>query len=105
MPKMNIEAPVSVGDKVYYFSVFNQKAYVLSAPVAEVETVTNKMGTKCLVRLTHGNQFLLEDFGIRAFENEEFAVNALKSAIVEVNEANKKIGKSQNLLEYGGIIQ
>lgn len=104
MPKMNIEAPVSVGDKVYYFSVFNQKAYVLSAPVAEIETVTNKMGTKCLVRLTHGNQFLLEDFGVRFFEDEETAISAVKKVIIEVNEANKKIGKSQNLLKYGGVV-
>lgn len=26
MPKMNIEAPVSVGDKVYYFSVLIRKS-------------------------------------------------------------------------------
>lgn len=104
MSKMNIEAPVSVGDKVYYFSVFNQKAYVLSAPVAEVETVTNKMGTKCFIRLNHGNQFLFDDFGVRVFEDEETAITTVKKVIVEINEANKKIGKNQEMLEYGGVV-
>lgn len=101
---LNIEVPVSVGEKVYFYSVFNNKLFVMSASVAEIDTITAKNGTDWLLKTNSGRTFFGNRQNEMFFLDEESAVAEAEKRIADVNAANIKIGRGDVKVSYGGVI-
>lgn len=100
---LNIEVPLNVGEKIFYYAVFNNKLFVMNASVAEVETVTGKNGTSWIVRTNNGRTFFGNGLNVMFFLDEETAKAEAEKRIADVNESNRKIGK-ESKITFGGVI-
>ena len=103
MPKQTIELPTSIGDNAFYFVVFSQKLYVLSSFVAEINTRVSKHGTGGNIQLANGMSFSFDEIGESLFFDAETATKVAEKVIAEVNEANRKIGKKEQV-KFGEVL-
>lgn len=99
----NISVPVSIGEKIYFYTTFKCKLYILSSPVAEIEITTNKNGTSYILKTNNGHCFKSEELNQMFFVSEETAVKEASARIESANSANAKLG-SGIILGYGGVI-
>ena len=103
MAELSVTAPVSVGERIYFYNQFGDKVYILSSPVAEIEVLVNKSGTNYVLHTNTGLTFNSKNKDI-FFTSEEAAIKALDDAVKEVNLYNEKIG-SGKIFYAGGIIK
>lgn len=103
MAEFKIDIPATVGEKIYFYTVFKNKLFVLNANVAEIRTVTGKSGTSYTVVTNTGLQFSEKDANVLFFADSETAKATADSRIDEVNKANAKLGLTEKIV-FGGVI-
>jgi hypothetical protein len=101
--KLSIELPASIDDNAFYFIVYKQKLYVLSSLVAEINTKVSKHGTVGNIQLANGMSFAFDKIGESLFFDAESATEVAEKLIAEVNEANRKIGKKEQI-RFGEVL-